>query len=127
MAKEQGLPVDEFDPHFFKEGAPLGIGAGSVTLMRNAPHPNAAKLYINWLLSREGQIVIQEEVAREGSGADSMRLDIPKKDIPPAYRRREGANYLFVATPERTEMYPIYKLINKALATREKTTKKKKK
>ena len=127
MAKEQGLPVDEFDPHLFKEGAPLGIGAGSVTLMSNAPHPNAAKVYINWMLSREGQIVVQEEVAREGSGADSMRIDIPKKDIPPAYRRRKGANYLFVATPERTLMYPIYKLINKALATREKTTKKKKK
>ncbi len=116
MAKSQGLPVDELDPHLFKEGAPLGIGPGSVSIMRNAPHPNAAKVYINWYLSREGQTVVQKVLAREGSGGDSMRIDIPKKDIPRAYRRRKGADYLFVATPQYTDMHPIYKVINKALA-----------
>ncbi len=120
LAKEQGLPVDQFDPHLFKEGAPLGIGAGSLTLMRNAPHPNAAKVFINWLLSREGQITVQKEEARAGGGADSMRIDIPKKDISSVYRRRKGAKYLFVATSERTDMEPIYKLVNEALATKEK-------
>jgi len=118
MAKSQGLPVNELDPHLFKEGAPLGIGPGSVSLMRNAPHPNAAKVYINWYLSREGQMVVQKVIAREGSGGDSMRIDIPKGDIPRAYRRRKGADYLFVATPQYTDMHPIYKLINKALATK---------
>ena len=116
MAKSQGLPVDELDPHLFKEGAPLGIGPGSISLMHNAPHPNAAKVYINWYLSREGQKVVQKVLAREGSGGDSMRLDIPKKDIPRAYRRRKGAEYFFVATPQYTDMHPIYKVINKALA-----------
>jgi len=56
-----------------------------------------------------------------------MRIDISKKDIPRAYRRRKGAEYFFVATPQYTDMRPIYKVINKALATRGKTTKKKKK
>jgi ABC-type Fe3+ transport system substrate-binding protein len=118
MAKSQGLPVNELDPHLFKEGAPLGIGPGSVSLMRNAPHPNAAKVYINWYLSREGQSVVQKVIAREGSGGDSMRIDIPKGDIPRAYRRRKGADYFFVATPQYTSMHPIYKVINKALATK---------
>ncbi len=127
MAQSQGLPLDELDPHLFKEGAPLGIGPGSVSLMHNAPHPNAAKVYINWFLSREGQTVVQKVIAREGSGGDSMRIDIPKKDIPREYRRRKGAEYFFVATPQYTDMRPIYKVINKALATRGKTTKKKKK
>jgi ABC-type Fe3+ transport system substrate-binding protein len=118
MAKSQGLPVDELDPHLFKEGAPLGIGPGSISLMHNAPHPNAAKVYINWYLSREGQKVVQKVLAREGSGGDSMRIDIPKGDIPRAYRRRKGAEYFFVATPQYTSMHPIYKVINKALATK---------
>ena len=117
VAKAQGLPVDELDPHTFKEGAPLGIGGGSLVFMRNAPHPNAAKLFINWLLSREGQVSVQKEMAAGGTGADSMRIDIPKEDILPAYRRRKGARYLFVATSERNDMRPIYKLVNKALRT----------
>ncbi|NIO11080.1 MAG: extracellular solute-binding protein, partial [Deltaproteobacteria bacterium] len=116
MARSQGLPLDELDPHLFKEGAPLGIGPGSIALMRNAPHPNAAKVYINWYLSREGQKVVQRVIAQAGSGGDSMRIDIPKEDIPPEYRRKKGAEYMFVATPEYTDMYPIYKIINKALA-----------
>jgi iron(III) transport system substrate-binding protein len=32
-----------------------GSGFGMVTLMDRAPHPNAAKVYVNWLLSKEGQ------------------------------------------------------------------------
>jgi ABC-type glycerol-3-phosphate transport system substrate-binding protein len=30
-------------------------GFGTVSLMDKAPHPNAAKVYINWLLSKAGQ------------------------------------------------------------------------
>jgi ABC-type Fe3+ transport system substrate-binding protein len=55
LGAAQGLPVDEFDPHHFKEGAPLGVGNGVVSLLSNAPHPNAARVFINWFLSREGQ------------------------------------------------------------------------
>lgn len=35
-------------------------GFGTVTLVKNAPNPNAAKVFINWLLSEEGQIAIGE-------------------------------------------------------------------
>lgn len=55
--------------------------------------------------------------ARDGSGADSMRIDIPKDPVIDVYRRREGAKYLFVGTPERTNMKPIYNVVKKALAT----------
>jgi len=100
-----------------KAGAPLGIGSGSLALMKNAPHPNAARVFINWFLSREGQIAVQEEQARDNSGADSMRIDVPKDVVLSVYRRREGAKYLFVGTPERTNMQPIYKVVKEALAT----------
>lgn len=116
VAKAQGLPVDEFDPHLFKEGAPLGIGPGTMVLINRAPHPNAAKVFINWYLSREGQLTYQRDAARGGTGADSMRTDISKDDVTPAYRRRADGKYLFVATPERTDMLPIYKVVNEALA-----------
>ena len=115
-ATAQGLPVDEFDPHNFKEGAPLGIGIGTITLINNAPHPNAARLFANWFLSREGQAAIQKEMVLSGSGADSMRVGISKDDVTPTYRRRDGAKYFFVARSEFNDMRPIYKVINDALA-----------
>jgi len=119
-AKAQGLPVDELDTHSFKEGVPLGIGGGSLAYMNKGPHPNAAKVFINWLLSREGQSAVQEEQAGGGSPADSMRIDIPKDVVLNVYRRRAGGNYLFVGTPERTDMKPIYKIVKEALATAKK-------
>ena len=114
-ATAQGVAVDEFDGHDFKEGAPLGIGIGTVVLLNNGPHPNAARLFINWFLSREGQSAIQKEMVLSGSGADSMRIDISKDDVTPTYRRRDGAKYLFVARPEFNDTRPILKIVNEAL------------
>ena len=38
-----------------KEGSSIGSGFGAVSYLNRAPHPNAAKVFINWLLTREGQ------------------------------------------------------------------------
>ena len=116
VAKAQGLPVDELDPHPFKEGAPLGVGSGTISIMNRAPHPNAAKLFVNWYLSREGQLSTQKDASRGGTGTDSMRIDIPKDEVPPNYRRRKKGNYLFVARPELSDTRPINKIVNDALA-----------
>jgi len=37
------------------EGLPASNGFGIVGIVKNPPHPNGAKLFINWLLSKEGQ------------------------------------------------------------------------
>jgi ABC-type Fe3+ transport system substrate-binding protein len=47
-----------------------GSGFGSVALMKDAPHPNAAKAYINWLLSPAGQTEWTK------SRRNSRRLDV---------------------------------------------------
>jgi len=115
-AAAQGLAVNEFDPHVFKEGTPLGVGVGTIGLINNSPHPNAARLFVNWFLTREGQAALQKEMVLSGSGADSMRIDIPKEDVSPAYRRRDGAKYLFVGQSALSDMRPIRKIVNDALA-----------
>ena len=50
-----GLPVKPFPP--FKEGTFVSVGNGGPVAIKNAPHPNAAKVFINWILSRDGQQV----------------------------------------------------------------------
>lgn len=43
-------------------------------LMKNAPHPNATKVFINWYLSKEGQTLITKETDTE-----SVRNDVPSQ------------------------------------------------
>ena len=52
-------------------GTQLTGGFGNVDLINKAPHPNAAKVYINWLLSQEGQTVYSETTK-----LNSRRLDV---------------------------------------------------
>jgi ABC-type Fe3+ transport system substrate-binding protein len=47
------LPIKELPP--LKEGAPSSNGSGVIGIVKGPPHPNAAKLFVNWLLSKEGQ------------------------------------------------------------------------
>ena len=86
--------------------------------MNRAPHPNAAKVFINWLLSRRGQIALQKRTLTGESPADSLRTDIPKEDVPYLNRRLEGIKYLDTGKPEWIEMKPIIDVVNEALKVR---------
>ena len=48
-----GLPVKPL-PNL-KEGFYASSGSGNVAMIKNPPHPNAGKVFLNWLLSKEGQ------------------------------------------------------------------------
>jgi ABC-type Fe3+ transport system substrate-binding protein len=52
----------------------LEFGYGTISMLSHAPHPNAAKVYINWLMSKAGQ---NEWIK---TGENSRRLDVPVAD-----------------------------------------------
>lgn len=54
-----------------KEGIYASSGSGNLVILKNIPHPNAAKVYVNWLLSHEGQ-----EVFTKAMGQPTRRLDV---------------------------------------------------
>lgn len=119
-AKSQGLPVAPLDEPNWKEGESLSAGGGTLSLLNSAPHPNAAKLFINWFLSRKGQIALQDMEDPFGSEArNSLRMDIPKDKIPPQDRLVEGGKYLDVTRPELSDMAPIFKLAKEIVKARE--------
>jgi hypothetical protein len=122
-AKLQGLPVDEFAN--FKQGASLVTQYGTLALLNRAPHANAAKVFINWFLSRDGQIALQKSLARSAAEtADSLRIDIAKDDVHPRNRRAAGVNYLDLdGQVEWTEMKPVLAILEEALANAEKQKK----
>lgn len=107
QAREQGLPVDIFDSRSFREGIPLSTSSGNFALVNGAPHPHAAKVAMNWFLSREGQRIYQR-IARD---KDSLRIDIPKDDVLPHLKRAEGAEYTILAGPEFQDQEPVLKVV----------------
>jgi iron(III) transport system substrate-binding protein len=89
-AKEKGLRVDVL-PHELKEGEIMSGSYCCLGVLTRAPHPNATKVFVNWFLSREGQITLQKL-----AGYTSLRVDIPKDDLPAEMVPRVGGNYFHV-------------------------------
>jgi len=109
----QGIPVDMFGR--MKEGAGLSAGQAILTLVNQAPHTNAAKVFINWFLSRDGQLNFQKALGKADEGSpDSLRIDIPKDDVDPKSRRIDGVKY--VDTEQWQAMKSILALVDEALA-----------
>ncbi len=64
-----GLPVKPIST--IKEGYYAASGSGNVVLLKNAPHPNATKVFVNWLLSKDGQTAVTKAL-----GQPTRRLDV---------------------------------------------------
>lgn len=75
---KEGLPVQAVDGRQLKEGAPVTLGAANIALVNRAAHPNAAKLYINWVLSKEGSTLYAK-----ANGVPSLRVDVPADHVEP--------------------------------------------
>lgn len=85
-AMRRGLPLAIVEPRQLREGSDVSSGAGNAALFNRAPHPNAAKVYLNWLLSKEGQYSYGRAL-----GYVSKRLDVPSDYAEPWRVPQPGA------------------------------------
>jgi ABC-type Fe3+ transport system substrate-binding protein len=90
--------------------------------MNKAPHPNAAKVFINWYLSRNGQIAVQKDGTSD-EAVNSRRIDIPKDDVDPANRLVEGRRYFDVSRPEWQDLTPVFEFVKKVVETKDQKAK----
>ena len=67
-----GLPVKSVPA--MKEGTYGTGGSGNLAVIKAPAHPNATKVFINWMLSREGQ-----EIVSRALGQATRRLDVDTK------------------------------------------------
>jgi len=119
-ARKQGLPVNDMDMVDWKEGLPISPGGGSISLIKGGPHPNAAKVFINWFLSRRGQIALQKyDDLYDQEPPNSRRIDIPKDMLPASNRLVEGRRYFDFTDPKYSDMTPIYQLAKEFMKGRE--------
>jgi len=82
----QGVPnIKIAEPKQLREGSYVSAGAGSIVLLNRAPHPNAARVYINWLLTQEGQTVNSK-----AQDLPSWRVDVPTDHLSPTVLPQPG-------------------------------------
>ncbi|MBI4332256.1 MAG: extracellular solute-binding protein [Chloroflexi bacterium] len=84
--RRAGAPLDLVVP---KEGTYVAASSGGLALLKDAPHPNAAKLFLNWVLTKEGATFVARAF-----GGQSARVDVPTDFIDPKQVRQPGGKYL---------------------------------
>ena len=102
MLAEQGAPVQTFPCTVsgacvkqLKEGSVMSASEGQNNLMvlTNQPHPNSAKLFVNWFLSKEGQTIMHRLSADPDQTLRTDVTDLGK--TLPSERRDPGRGYWF--------------------------------
>jgi iron(III) transport system substrate-binding protein len=101
---KQGVPVEIVDIRQLKEGSDISPASGGLSIFNRAPHPNAAKVYINWLLSKEGQTI-----NARATGYISNRLDVPTDHAAPWRVPQPGSikTYTREAIDKKDDLFPI--------------------
>lgn len=83
---QAGAPVRRLP---MSEGEGLTAGGGVVVVINKTPHPNSTRIFVNWLLDKEGQTVYSKSM-----GVQSRRLDVPTDHLDPSLLRQDGAKYI---------------------------------
>ena len=98
-AMDSKLPVGRLE-RTLTEGAP-STGAQRMCVMDHPAHPNAAKLFANWMLMKDGQTALNQYTQRPDRLG--LRNDVPQGIIKdPAYQRAQRKPFILddAAAPE---------------------------
>ncbi len=84
--KNAGSPLAWVIP---KEGTYMTSGSGAIAAYSNRANPNASKVFVNWLLTKEGQTIFAKSY-----GVPSARLDVPTSDFDQLLILKPGVPYI---------------------------------
>jgi len=108
-AKKKGLPIDIIDAP--DDESYMSGGFGHVGVVNKTPHPAAAKVLLNWLLSKEGQLKWQEK-----ANDNSLRTDIPKHMLTDQTMiPKDKGRYLNSSLPQYQDIDAALKIIDDAI------------
>jgi len=95
---------------FKKYGGLITAGAGSIIRLSNPAHPNAQIVFINWLLSKEGQTAWSE-----ATKFNSRRVDVPTAHVPPYAIPKPGVKYFSTYAEQNVARTPEEETVVKAI------------
>ncbi|MGE0653956.1 MAG: hypothetical protein AB7P12_19740, partial [Alphaproteobacteria bacterium] len=67
----------------------MSSGFGDVYGPAQTAHPAASKLFVNWLITHNGQLALSR-----GLGYPSRRIDVPVDHVPEYLRAKPGVRYI---------------------------------
>ena len=85
--KSEGLPLSLLENLTDLYGQ-VSASFGQVGLINTAPHPNAARIFLNWIASKEGG-----EVFNRAMGTASTRNDVDESFLPPEIIPKQDKQY----------------------------------
>jgi iron(III) transport system substrate-binding protein len=78
--RQQGLPIL---PLYGLQGMPASVtGGDQVGLFNRAPHPNAAKIFVNWIASKEGNEIYGQAFGMVPARNDTDESSFQQQLIP---------------------------------------------
>ena len=85
--RADGIPVETI---YRLRGLPERVvaGIGNIALMNRPPNPNAARVFANWITSKEGL-----ETYSRAYGTPTLRNDVDESFLPPRIIPRPGVEY----------------------------------
>lgn len=85
--KKEGFKIFEY---YELSDVPAGINGSPwmLTFANNAPHANAARVFVNWIVAKEGL-----EIYSRGYGSATLRTDVDESFLNPKTLPRSGAKY----------------------------------
>ncbi|MBI2935125.1 MAG: extracellular solute-binding protein [Chloroflexi bacterium] len=98
--KRSGAPIESIIP---AEGGILTASLGGLSLLNRAPHPAAARLFLNWILTREALTIFSKV-----HGSHTTRSDVPTEFLDPIRVREPGKKYFKSYTLEFAMQRPKY-------------------
>lgn len=87
-----GAPIKLISP---VEGNYITASSGGVGVVNKMPHQNAAKAFVNWVLSQDGGTAFSKIY-----GGQSARTDVPTDHLDPAQVRQSSVKYLNTTSEE---------------------------
>jgi iron(III) transport system substrate-binding protein len=84
--RKEGIPIATLNLSDTRQL--LSAGFGELALLRGAPHPNAAKIFLNWMASKEGG-----EIFARALTTASTRNDVEESFLPPGVVPQAGGSY----------------------------------
>ncbi len=100
--KAMGAPVDWIQP---VEGGEVASGTGATGLVNRAAHPNAARVFLNWLLSKDGQTRFVKAFGSPSARVDVTTEGLDPDTVPVAGRKFSMADEkLYLTMPKAAEL-----------------------
>ncbi|HLQ34226.1 MAG TPA: extracellular solute-binding protein [Chloroflexota bacterium] len=91
--KGKGVPIELLPAETLRETSYLTAGFGSVAVMNRAPHPNATRLCLNWLLAKSAQQGLTKLTSYPSRRTDASTAGLPESVVPkPGVQYQDSAS-----------------------------------